>query len=66
LWGGCAIKATLDGKLLQGYGTEGTSVLGVVTYILSREQMEKGEADKEHQFPPIYQELLSNGLAIRN
>lgn len=63
LWGGCALKATLDGKLLQGYGTDGTSVLGGVTYILSREEMEKGGADKEHKFPPMYQELLSNGLS---
>jgi len=66
LLGGCAIKttkATLDGKLLQGYGTDGTSVLGGVTYILSREQMEKGGADTEHQFPPMYQELLNNGFS---
>ena len=25
--------------------------------------MEKGGADKEHQFSPIYQELLSNGFS---
>jgi len=66
LLGGCATratKATLDGKLLQGYGTDDTSVLGAVTYILSREEMEKGGADTEHQFPPMYQELLSNGFS---
>jgi hypothetical protein len=63
LWGGCAIKATIDGKQLQGYGTDGTSVLGVVTYILSREQMEKGDGDKRHQILPMYQELLSNGFS---
>ena len=57
------MTTTLDGKLLQGFKTDGTSVLGVVTYILSREQMEKGGADTEHQFPPMYQELLSNGFS---
>ena len=65
LWGGCVITTptTLDGKLLQGFGTDGTSVLGGVTYILSREQMEQGGADTEHQFPPMYQELLNNGFS---
>lgn len=60
LWGGCAITTTLDGKLLQGYGTDGTSVLGEVTSIRSREEMEKGAVDKEHKFLPMYQELLNN------
>jgi len=35
LWGGCAMTTTLDGKRLQGFGTDGTSVLGGVSYILS-------------------------------
>ena len=63
LWGGCAITTTLDGKLLQGIGTDGTSVLGEVTYILSREQIEKGVINGPHKIPPIYQELLSNGYS---
>ena len=63
LWGGCAMTTTLDGKQLQGFGTDGTSVLGRVTHILSREQIEKGAADRAHKFPPMYQELLSNGFS---
>jgi len=63
LWGGCASRITVDGKLLQRHVSDGTSVLGEVTYILSREEMEKGGADTEHQFSPMYQELLSNGFS---
>ncbi len=63
LWGGCVIPTPLHGKLLQEFGPDGTSVLGGVTYILSREEMEKGGADTEHQFPPMYQELLRNGFS---
>ena len=63
LWGGCAMTKTLDGKQLQGFGTDGTSVLGGVSYILSREEIEKGGGDKEHKFPPMYQELIRNGLS---
>ena len=63
LWGGCAIPTTLHGKLLQEFGPDGTSVLGRVTYILSRDDMEKGVTDTEHNVPPIYQELLSRGFS---
>lgn len=63
LWGGCAMKTTLDGKQLRGMGADGTSVLGVVSYILSREEMEKGAEDTAHKIPPMYQELLSNGFS---
>ena len=63
LWGGCAPRITLDGKQLQGYGTDGTSILGEVTYIPSREQIEKGVVKGPHKIPPIYQELLSNGYS---
>ena len=64
LWGGCAMTTTLDGKLLQGFGTDGTSELGEVTYILSREEMEKGLGDRQGvRIPPIYQELLNKGVS---
>jgi hypothetical protein len=63
LWGGCAMKTTLDGKQLRGMGADGTSVLGIVTYILPRETMEKGAEDTAHKIPPMYQELLSNGFS---
>jgi len=63
LWSGCAMTTTLDGKLFQGIGTDGTLVLGEVTYILSREQIEKGVINGPHKIPPIYQELLSNGYS---
>ena len=63
LWGGCASRITVDGKLLQRHVSDGSSVLGEVTYILSREEMEKGVYDNEHTFPSMYQELLRNGLS---
>jgi hypothetical protein len=56
LWGGCALRTTLDGKLIQRHGSDGTSVLGVVTYILLRDEMEKGVTDTESKIPPICQE----------
>ena len=63
LLGGCVMTITLNGKLLQRFGTDGTSVLGEVTYILSREEIEKGVTDRVHKIPPIYQELLNKGVS---
>jgi hypothetical protein len=63
LWGGCAPRITLDGKLLQRHISDGTSVLGRVTYILSRDELEKGMTEGEHKLPPIYQALLTNGIS---
>lgn len=61
---GCGLYQTLDGKLHKGFGPEGTSVLGEVTYLVSREQIKKGYRDGYwHKLPPIYEELVSNGVS---
>ena len=46
-----------------GIWADGTSVLGGVSYILSREEIEKGVRRGETQVPPMYQELIRNGLS---
>lgn len=63
LWGGCVPKVTLGGKSLQGIGEDGTFVLGIVSRILTRDEIVKGGEDAEHRLPPIYQELINNGFS---
>lgn len=61
---GCGLYQTLDGKLHKGFGPEGTSVLGKVTYLVPREQLKSGHKDGQwNKLPPIYEELVSNGVS---
>lgn len=63
LLGGCVPKVTLGGKSLQGMGEDGTSVLGIATRILTRDEIVTGAEDAGHRLPPIYQELINNGFS---